>query len=373
MRDGNFLVRGNIEISMNTKKTEKKSVSLYGTIAAISCFFLLTVFSEDISDGVKKGTDMCVNILIPSLFLMLCTSSFFISCGLPAGIKSRLDSPLNKLFGLSGNTAELILSGLTGGYNIASKGAVQLVEKNRITKNEAQRIAMFFSAPGISFCINVAGNSIYHSKAAGLRFFISSISGSILCAFIYRLFRKGDTGRLIQRESPSLSRALTESVENASAVILNICARVTLYYGISPVITALTGRGIVSELMSLLGEVTSGISYSAKNFSLEISAFVISFGGICILLQQLPDIMKLGINPLIFLTSRLAVSTVSSIIFSLSLLIFPLNAAVFSQQPEIHIFSRSPLGSVCLMLLCSVFLVTLKETHSDAVKRQKIR
>lgn len=347
------------------------SIKNQGIIISFFCYIIFSFFSDKASSGIRNGIEICLTVLIPSLFLMIWASSFFISCGFPPTFRKRINKFFSFSFGISGNSAEAVFSGLTGGYNIASKWAVKLMNRGIISREEAKRTAVYFTSPGISFCINVAGSSIYGCRNTGIRFLISSVLSSFICAFVSRRIKKQTVSFVPYSNSICLSQAMTDSVEAASGIIFNICSWVILYYGISPILGAVIKNRYFTEFVRLFGEVTSGISHSSSLYSQELSAFIVSFGGICILLQQLPDIIKLGINPFVFLLQRITISLISSGIFSLSLKIFPVSKAVYLHSEIIRPYSHSPFGAVCLMLLCSVFLLSIKNTHSNAIKLRK--
>lgn len=351
----------------------KSQLKHSGAIISFFCFFIFLIFPDEASSGIKKGIDICLNILIPSLFLLLCISSFFISCGLPSVVKDKINKPLNFFFGISANSAEVMTAGLTGGYNMATKWSVKLAEQGIISRDEAVRTAVFFTSPGLSFCINIAGSNIYSSKSLGIRFFISAVLSSLICAAVYQQIKKQKSNYIPYIKKTSVPQALTDSVEASSHIILNICAWVVLYYGICPLATKITGKSFISEFINLFGEVTSGIKTASTKYPAELSSFILSFGGICIFLQQLPDIIKLKINPLSFLFARITISTLSVILFSLSMFLFPISTSAFSPESKIRIVSHSPVGSFSLMLLCCVFILSVKNTHSNVIELHKKR
>lgn len=317
--------------------------------------------------------EQCLELLIPSLFPMLVISSFFISCSLNNCVKKRLHSFFVLAFGLSGNASDSIIAGLTGGYNIASKGAVKLFKEGKITLKEAQRLCIFFTSPGLSFCINIAGNVIFRSTATGIRIYLCCVSANIICSILYRLISPLKPAFKENQEAVSFSVALCQGVESASRVLINICSWVCFYNVLYAVCENFAGKTAFFRLLSLLGEVSSGLLYSSVRFPLHISVFVLSFGGVCIFLQQLPDVSELKIHPLIFLSGRLSVSTISSLIFYFTEKLFPLSVASFSQDASVIPFSHSPTGSGALMVLCAVFLYSMSSLHKELINRHKSR
>lgn len=314
------------------------------------------LFSREMSDGIKTGLRVCFETIIPALFPFLLISSFFLYCKIPDKIILFFDKPTKLLFGISGMSLFAVTAGLTCGYNIAAKNAVKQYGERVVDLKQAQRTALFFSSPGISFCINIVGRGIYQSSELGFKFYVSSVIASLACAAIYNIFCPHSPSLKLSDKDFSFSQALSDSVESASKSIIGICAWIILFYALLQAFNTANISPYIKSFMELFGEVTSGTAYAAENYSAFVAAFVLNFGGICIFLQQIPDIVKLKIKPSAFLASRIAVSFFGSVIFYISDYLFPTKFMSSASLPQAHAFSHSPIGSAALMLLCLIFL-----------------
>lgn len=327
-----------------------------GLLTSTLMLIFVLVFSREMSDGIKTGLRVCFETIIPALFPFLLISSFFLCCKIPDKVILFFDKPMKFLFGISGKSLQAVVAGLTCGYNVAAKNAVKLYGENVADLKQAQRTALFFTSPGISFCINIVGRGIYKSSEVGFKFYVSSIIASLACAAVYNIFFPNSPSLKLSRKNFSFSQALSDSVESASKTIIGICAWIILFYALLQAFNTANISPYVKSFMELFGEVTSGTAYAAEKYSTLVSAFVLNFGGICIFLQQIPDIVKLKIRLSAFLVSRIAVSLLGSVIFFISDYLFPTKFMSSASLTQTQAFSHSPVGSAALMLLCLIFL-----------------
>lgn len=343
--------------------------------AVSSVFLILCVFfSKEVTNGILDGLNACLNTIIPALFPYIMLSIFFTSCVFPKSIKKRLNAPLSFLFGISGNCVQSAVAGLVGGYNIASKSAVFLNENSKNDLTQSQILAIFFTNPGLSFCINIVGIGIYNSKSLGFKFYISSVLSSLICAFIYERFHSNKAEYIKDKNTEFLlPQALSNTVEATSRTIINICSWIISYYAIIPIIRKILLIKPLLTVINIFGEVSSGIVYT--NSSVYLTDFVLNFGGICIFLQQIPDIIKLKINPLKFLLARIIISSVGTLIYYIIELLFPSEIFTISNFSSVKVFSHSAVGSCALMFLCFVFLnsVTKRKNQQTNIKNDNIR
>lgn len=96
------------------------------SLAIIIICTLLLIFSRECADGALSGIEMCINVLIPSLFPFMAVSSFIVK----SGISHTLGRPFAKImryaFGLSPCFAPVLLLSVTGGYPIGAKSCGEL-------------------------------------------------------------------------------------------------------------------------------------------------------------------------------------------------------------------------------------------------------
>lgn len=335
-------------------------------IISFFCGFIIITNPEIISQSVIFALNNCFNLVIPSVFPLLIVTFFISELGFPEVIKKCAQKITLPLFGLSGNCTEAIITGLTGGYNCSVKASHRLYEAKSITKEEAKRLALFFTCPGLSFSVNICGMALYSSLRAGVIFFISSVLSCLITSALYNLFRRNADFNSISLYRKRTADAFVDSVANSVSVIITICSWITVFSIISSILKITVSADGVNTFISLFGEVTSAVMYSAENYSLAVTSLCLNFGGICIFLQQLPYIIKTGVSTLSYLLCRIIQGGISFIISSILLRLFPIATDVFSYPVQFKAYSDSFMGSFALILLGAVLLYSVKSTKDRA-------
>ncbi len=334
-------------------------------IISIFCVLLFIRYSSTIKESAIISVNNCLNIIVPCVFPMLCLAYFILETGFPTAVKKFLRKITEPAFGLGENCSEAIIISLCAGYNTAVKSAVKLYSEKKISEEQAKRIALFFTNAGISFTVNITGSVLYNSFATGLRLYIISISVNIITAFLYNLYRKNyenETSVVIQK---NVSTAFIKSVKASSEAILSICFNIIFFSALCSAVSAFIPQKNLSILIKLFGEATSGIIFASENYPIYITALCLNFGGICIFLQNLSDIVKIGIKPHIYLSVKLFQSIICSLTEFLLSIFFPTVQSVFAGENVTAYYGKSYIGTFSLLLLCAVFLVSTKNLHRN--------
>ena len=376
MPSGYFLVPGGIQFNMKISNKFQffQSIALFAALAA--CVLLLK-YPQYAKNGISEALGSCFKIIVPSLFPMLVLSGFISGGNLPEKLEKILHRPMIFLFGISGSSAMSLLLGLLGGYPLSVKTAFLLREKNSEAKEDAKRMALFMTSPGLSFAVSIAGGVYYHSYAAGCSFLLSCILSNLLCAFIYNRLKPRRTAcSTTARQNPAeLSLRLTSAVSGAAAAIINICAWITAFSAFFSLLTPFISGTKAEIPLNLIAEVTLALKTSALLNNANISVFSLAFGGFCVFFQLLPEIKALGIRPLIFLSLRFVSALLASLLQSLTGRIFGLAVSANAGFAPVKISENSIAGSAALLFMCFIFLLQTADVKnkSTAANKQKIQ
>ncbi len=340
----------------NLKFSESRRTQAFAFAVCILVIAIIILKQADITENCLKAINTCLNIIIPSLFPIQIFMYFILYTGLPLGFKRKLHNITVRLFGLSGYCAEGILVGSTGGYNSAIKTAVALYKKKEITIEEAKRLSVCFSNPGISFCVIIFGNSIYKSFSLGLFVFIISNLINFVIAFIKN--KKKCYSRSINtstQNKTSLSDCFISSVNDAGKTVISICLWIIVFAVIKAIAKSIIPIESFIKVFDIFSDISTGIFYASENYSLPFSVFALLSGGLCVILQQTEDIRFLNINlgEMIFIKLFNAVAT--SLITSLALKLNLFSNIIFTVSYQVKYISGTPVSSLSLLLLLAVF------------------
>ena len=347
--------------------------SLVLTIS-VSAIILLIINQEAVTKNCKSAIYICINTIIPVLLPIQILSYFLLHIGLPLTIKEKSNKPLLYLFGMSGNSAIGLLLAMCGGYNAAIKTAIALYDQKEITLQEAVKLSILFSNPGISFCILIFGIEVNKSLISGLTVFIVSNLVSCIIAFIANRFKPQLSVVEIIKNTKDcpLSDSLVSAVNKAGRTVILICLWILAFSVIKSLFGCIISNPSFTRIFEVFSDITTGIFTARQNYSLAFSIFALMSGGLCILLQQLEDIrlLKIKISELLFIKiiNSAITTTISAAILKLP--VFCDSVTTFSHK--IKPLSGTPISALSVLLLLFVFFSLLYERKTVNIQSNDI-
>lgn len=303
------------------------------------CFtFCLLIFSKSNLPAVKSGLLLWANSVVPSLFPFFVATELLINTNIVTQLGNILNKYTRSLFNVSGAGGFAFIMGIISGYPVGAKIACDFRQNNICTKEECERLLSFTNNSGPLFIIGTVGILMFKNTAIGILLFITHVLACITVGIVFRFWKRNKTYNkdfvAISKNSrknnivsfSNLGEVLAESITNSISTILLIGGFVVIF---SSVISILKTSGILNllaflitplfkilhidtsfaiPLISGLLEITNGISgisnIAIKKISINIilTAFLLGFGGISILLQVLSITSKtdLSIKPYIY-------------------------------------------------------------------------
>ena len=199
-------------------------------IAICFCAFgALALCSEPVTESCRYAVELCLSLILPSLFPFFVLSILLNRLGLP-GYLGRLLTPLaSRIYGITGAGASALLIGLTGGYPLGAAYIADMERAGAITAKEGERLLAFCNNSGPAFIIGAVGAGAFGSGKAGLLLYLCHVLSALLTGLF---FRQKDYCREIpplQLDSVYISQALPEAVKQAMAALLNVCGFVMCF------------------------------------------------------------------------------------------------------------------------------------------------
>ncbi len=355
------------------KVTKSILIQKHNSIFAIISFFcaLLFIFSEkDIKEACIKSIYNCIEIIIPSVFPMIFLASFITGTGFSQQLKARLHKPMSFLFGIDGGCLEAMLTGLTGGYNVALKTACVLYEKGKTSAEAARRCALFFTSPGLAFTVAVTGISLYNDFNTGIRFYIITTAVSLLTSIIYNIKHRNFTGFTGYSKNERISEIFISSVSSSSNAVISICFSIVLFAAFTQLLYSVIPIKPVCDIIRLLAEVSSAIIFSSSAYPTSVTLFCLTFAGLCIFIQSLPDLKKLDIKPSQYLKVRFIQASLCGAAEFIYTRLFPSSVAVVAHNITLSSHKGTAFGSVTLIFMCLIFLWEVKSIKRMTTERQ---
>lgn len=298
----------------------------------------LLLFSSSNLPAIKKGLLLWANSVVPSLFPFFVATELLMSTNFVNILGRFLNKIMKPLFNIKGEGSFGFIMGLISGYPVGAKIASDFRENNICSKEECERLLSFTNNSGPLFIVGTVGISMFGNSSIGLLLLITHILACITVGIIFRFWKfnshspdyvgnKNSSYKKYKNVTFSnLGEVLGKSITNSISTILMIGGFVVIF---SSIISILKASGILSSLVMMftpifnflhidssfifgiitgLLEITNGISsissINIKEISVNIilTAFLLGFGGLSILLQVLSITSKtdLSIKPYIY-------------------------------------------------------------------------
>ena len=262
-------------------------------------------FAKSISDGVSLWAVSVLPATFPFLFLTALLTALP-----PFAAFTRKISPwAGKFFRISGAGAGAAVLASVSGYPVGARLLYDLKTGYQIAKTETFRLACLVTTSGPPFLVGTVGAMMYGSASAGWILLVSHLSSVWLVCFLLRFTAKKTPVMppQLRKSNPNL---LYDSLWNAVVSVLCVGGFIALFYCFGEMLASLGafrifGGNLYAEgtLRGLLEMTTGCNALSALHtpLSLAISCGLVTFGGLCVLCQQLAYLTRAGVQALPFL------------------------------------------------------------------------
>ena len=360
----------------------KRLLEAFGILSVISVMiFFCVVFPEYIGNSIKEAVDKCLYIIIPSLFMFLCLTSFISKSDLHSFCSMPLKKISEKIFHMPPEGLAVFLLSMISGYPAGIKLVSDNFQRKKLTAEQAHILnnVCFFSGP--AFISGTAAAFLYPDSNAGLLLFLSNITGGIFCFFIY-------TRKLTKIKNSVYKKAeinpnqIVSSVKSSSEAIMSMCMMIVAFSGICSILR-LSGiidfivfytsgifnvsKDITESIVMSLLEITNIISFPpVKTELFPIIAFLLSFGGVCVHLQIIALSDK-GFSYKSFFVSRLLSALISSAAAFFLKDFLNIDTSCWQNVRVVSEGEFSPLPSVALVIM---IILLIKSFPADS--KQKV-
>ena len=272
-----------------TSLYQKKEMSMQKNKIYLVILSMLTVIlfikNELVKTAILSSCNLFLTKVFPSLFPMLIICDLFIYFGLPEILVKILGKVFSKLFHTSPYGAFAFFMSLFSGTPANAYIIRNLVEQNKLNKEEAEYIFSFsfFSNPLFLYTML---NFIFPGKTSLiLKLLIAPYITNLIIAFLTRPKKKYHSHLTINHSSDFLAKVLIESIKKSMNTMLMILGAMTFFFILNALLNPLN-----NPFLSGIFEISQGLySIGITNFNFKIkecfTLLFISFGGLSIHLQ----------------------------------------------------------------------------------------
>ncbi|MDR0949084.1 MAG: hypothetical protein LBM69_06185 [Lachnospiraceae bacterium] len=317
---------------MKSKIPLNVSVLLYTAFFIILLVLILTHSALSLLYA-GNGLQLWLTKMIPALLPFMILSGIMIRMELTQTFVSLLHPLFYLVFRVSKNVTYAIVMGFLCGFPMGAKVTADLLERNQITRQEAQFLLTFCNNIGpiyvCSFVLPLLGRSLIAPYLLGM-YGVPLLYGLILRYSVYRSmpskpFRTTRGSRKCAKElilceqplpaKPSLLAQTDDAIRSALQSILMLGGYMVLFnvLNLLPILFFGIESPIIAYFAPLL-EITGGLAALGNTFPLY-SLLVLAFGGLSCMAQTYSMIKNTGISIHFYIRHKLILSALTGLYY----------------------------------------------------------
>ena len=326
------------------------------TIAAVIIFSILfVVFTKEVAESTIKSINVCINVIIPSMFAFMVISSYILSSGIYKIIFKPLYLTIGRVFNLDEKSFSIFLLSLIGGYPIGIKLIKEEIAQNKNYSAIAEKLVMFCYCISPPFAITMIGLNLYNSFEIGTIIYISNVISCIVIGIILsRIYKL----RFKEANSQKYKGGIVDSVNSSSASLFKICSMIVFFnIGIAVVDAVLNSIGIaLPTTVRAFLEISNILDFKPEISHLPLVSAISSFGGVCVILQCYA-IAEKKIPFKDFILARIPTAILSALVTKSIISFSEISVPTSSGNGNyLFIFSSNKLVVILLIIICTILL-----------------
>ena len=290
-------------------------------------FFLIS--PARYAESVREGISLWAVSVLPATFPFLFLTALFTRFGVYRKLSNALSPFFGKAFRVSGTGGCAALLAMLSGYPVGARTVADLYERGAIAEGEVFRLSCLATTSGPMFLVGVVGTAMFASPAAGWILLFSHFAAVwLVCLCLKR--KSPLPAKTLPPPAPRDENVLYDSLFSSVISILCVGGSIAVFYAFGQMLSdalfflPLSDTGIA--LLRGLLEMTAGcalLSRAPGAFPLALCAFLVTFGGLCVLVQQLAFLSRAKIKAAPFLAIKFLQGLIAAgICYGLALLLF---------------------------------------------------
>lgn len=280
---------------MTNQRSDKKFLTDGLVSLSISLLFTVIIFfsaiflSDELSELVREGLLLSVNVILPSIFPFLIITDLTIRFVRFERV-GVLRKVFERIFKVNGAALSAYLCGLLCGFPIGARLALTLYENGNISKCECERLMAFANNASPAYAICAVGLGMRNSLTDGIFLYLAIVISSIATGAITGIKKKyyqNNDFILWQKYS------FVNSVKSSVSVATSVCGFVTVFAIVSGALKMIIGNDYIFAFVIPFFEIGNAALYLSDlhilggTSTLALTAFSLSFSGLCVAAQTL--------------------------------------------------------------------------------------
>lgn len=322
---------------------------------------LFIVFPKPMADSISESISVCLDVIIPSMFVFMVMSSYIIDEGIYKTLISPIYIIMKRILPLNKELFSIFMLSLIGGYPTGIKLLRERIAENKNYHEIYERMTAFCYCVSPVFAVNIIGYGVYGSVEAGVTVYISNV----LACFVLAIFTAGR----INRESTEINSVNTEKynpkglifcINSSSNALLTICAVIICFNSVMSVINSLLMEfGIVPhEIVSGFFEISNLTKITTPSpLYLPFFSLISSFGGVCVLFQTVA-LAGNNFSMKYFFIGRIICGVLSALFTYIIMSFWEISAGTSTETASYtYIFNQNKTVVLLLIAMCAIIFI----------------
>lgn len=282
----------------------KTTFKLTFSACAITLIIIMLINTKTISNSILNGIHLCLNVLIPSMFMFLILCDLFQQTNILNFALKPIEPIFKRLFKIDKKLTSTVFFSLICGYPTGAYLISNLLEQKQISKNTAERLICFCVNAGPAFLIGAISIPLTGNVILGFFLFISQIGAFLLVGTLCSIKTHTENIDIRIQNPKKLPEIFVNSVNKSIKTMAMICGFAIMFSALIELIFKFTPNNIQNNqifkiLIAGFLEITNGINQLNNIQNLNIFlliALLTSFGGVCVHFQLKAILAKFKIS-----------------------------------------------------------------------------
>lgn len=282
------------------------------TLSALGMGILIWDRKTAVESGIE-GIRLCLQTVIPSLFPFFILS-ILLTDNL-SGSKHPGGTRMERILRLPSGSGLLVITGLLGGYPVGAKVIGASYTAGRLTKTDAQRLAVFCNAPGPAFLFGMVGTVLGSIRLVWILWAIIILSAAICTV----LLPGSASQQCTVMPKPPVS--IQTAANKALRMMGSVCTWIMLFRIVTgyilkwmPQLPTPSLRSLIIGILELSNGIVSLREMADPAARFLLCSFLLPLGGVCVWMQTVSVFPELSMGN--YLAGKLFQSAVSFLLAS---------------------------------------------------------
>ncbi len=340
------------------------SITIYGV--------LILKFSSEVAKTTVNAINRCINVIIPAFFGFMVVSNLIVKTNIYTVLSKPFSLFSRYILKLPTEYFSIFIISNIGGYPIGVKTITEMVNEDKMSKQEAENLICSCFCCSPSFIMVIIGIGIFTNSKVGLLIYLSILISNLLISIIIGIGKPVPPKNTAKKKISFSMKILSDSVYSTAKTIFLICIMV-IFFAIFNSMLNCTGtiphivntfsdilhcsKNNFTVVVNTIMEISNISDFCKFSYSyIPVMTCLLSFGGICVFAQFVSICNKKYSLNKFYITRPLQITlscAMSMILFKL----FGSTIYISTSNSNIHLRScKSYISLICLIIMVIALL-----------------